>query len=190
MSTKVRAQTAQILSRLRVGSEGSFGSIRFENGSQRAAPSKFIKVQPNTSGSDLIELMLETWKIPPPCAVLSLAHCATPEAFNKMDQNLLSRGIAEATQKSKAWVVTSGDAQCIGADLGGSANLYGARELEGHYGRPWTSPCIGIAPWQALRDREALEQLPLGAIHRMEDPALVAAHRDRDASFSQVHSLT
>ena len=171
---------AHMLSKLKVGTTGSFGSIRFGHGDPRAAPSKFIRISPEAEVCDVIELLLETWKILPPCAMLSCAH-SDPIRSGKGDavqqekdatlQSVLRRGIAEATHKSKAWIFSSGDAKDVGAVVGGGASMYGRNELDGYHGRPWTSPCIGIAPWAELRDREALENLPLGAIHRSVEPS-------------------
>jgi hypothetical protein len=120
MSTRGKDEESRALSHI-IPSEakkGWFGSIRFGSARPRAPPSKFIRIDPNADARRAIDVLLHTWKIPPPCAMLSLAHggahnhTLTKEEDDDdapagpLDQTmlrqLLRRGIAEAAQKTRA----------------------------------------------------------------------------------------
>ena len=122
-----------------------FGSIRFP-GSRRPVPSKYVRVacrtaETNDSMAELIPLFIETWGLPPPCAIISVvsADSTMPdnpqELFQTRPHLVFARGIADAAARTNAWVVTDGLAD-------------GVASLVGRALRDSDRPLLGIAPWK------------------------------------------
>ena len=194
----VGAQVPPLLEAMADGTHsGRFGAVRFgEN--MRRPPSKFVRLPPlkasrGTSDqmfSDMLDLMHSTWKIAPPCALLSIPEVKDNRALNMSGTSplcelgprhcallsrarslvptvklelLLQRGITEAVQKTRAWIFTSGCAHDVAAQTVGSALDYGMNELSG-----WRSEAaclLGFPSWVDLREKEPLQTLPNGMVH-------------------------
>ena len=120
-----------------------FGSIRFP-GSRRPVPSKYVRVarstaDTNDSMAELIPLFIETWGLPPPCAIISVVSADSTddprEVFQTRPHLVFARGIADAAARTNAWVVTDGLAD-------------GVASLVGRALRDSDRPLLGIAPWK------------------------------------------
>lgn len=138
-----------------------FGSIRYPT---RAMPCKFVHLAPESSALDVVSLIVDTWKIEAPCALIALNPASsTPgggSVQNAMSSQLnliLRRGLADAAHKTNAWVVSCGERSNEGAHLAGGANVYGAN-------LGYDSPFIAVVA--AGRMNENLDDTQNGGVHR------------------------
>lgn len=182
---------------------GTFGSIRFL-AAPRAQPSKFVRLASSVDFSDpmaslfyarhVVDLALKTWKLPPPCAMISMPHSGgsgltgTKVAVNSRLELVLRRGIAEAARKTGAWIFTSGDATDASARVAGRAMLHVANE----YGDSERQPTIGVLPWVTCAESSALGKMPNGycqtyAATRSNEAA--AERRMAVKEISQTHGV-
>jgi hypothetical protein len=138
--------------------EKFFGSLRFLE-SPAMPPSKFVRFEPDLDEKTLLELMcgpLElaasskkrgpsakkafNWKLPPPCAMISLAgtFCDEDEGIEfVMDESkalMLRRGLAEAVDRTKAWIITDGNRRTLSTRIAGQAVV---RPLDFRSGNLW-----------------------------------------------------
>ena len=139
----------------------AFGSIRYPT---RAVPCKFVHLAPESSALDVVSLMVDTWKIPSPCALIALNPAASqPEGgsvANAMTPHfnlILRRGLADAAHKTSAWVVSCGERSNEGAHLAGGANVYGAN-------LGYDSPFVAVVA--GGRMTENLDDIQNGGVHR------------------------
>ena len=127
---------------------GFFGSIRFP-AAPRAIPSKFVRLAAIHDYHDadaalhyskhVVDLALVTWKLTPPCAMISLPHAGGDVnasgggghkqlSVNSRLELVLRRGIAEAARKTGAWIFTSGSGSDASARTAGRAMMYLSHE--------------------------------------------------------------
>ena len=104
----------------------SFGSIRFPG---RVMPAKFVRVASDSRADVLVSLLVDTWRLESPCAVLALNPAATkmandPAMSPRLDL-ILRRGLAEAARQTHGWVFTCGERGSFGAQTAGHAQAYG-----------------------------------------------------------------
>ena len=149
----------------------AFGSIRYPT---RPTPCKFVHLAPESSALDVVSLIVDTWKIASPCALIALNPASNGggggSVKNAMSQGLsliLRRGLADAAHKTNAWVISCGERSDEGAHLAGGANVYGAN-------LGYDSPFIAVVA--AGRMNEKLDDIQNGGVHRYG--AKRAAQRD------------
>lgn len=149
--------------------KGFFGSIRFPE-APRTQPSKFVRLDSghnydNPTDAEIyskhvVSLFTTTWKLFPPCAMISVTdagpHC--PLGINTRIESILRRGIAEAAYQTSAWIFTNGSLADAGARTVGRAMVYLADE----YGDGSRAPAIGVLPWLACAEHEALGSVANG----------------------------
>ena len=159
-----------------------FGSIRFPD--SRSAPSKFVRVDDlsedvkelkDAQTEDVVELLLKTWKMRPPCAMISIPSMSS-EAVQRAgaggkdgEERLISqqlelvirRGLAEAVAKTHAWIFTSGDGSSPVDKLVGRAMAYGSTEFPGE-----SFTAIGVTPWEGLSEHKRVKRLKNGMVYR------------------------
>ena len=146
---------------------GLFGSIRFPN-NPSSAPAKFVRVlldskqKSEERAANLLELLIDSWKIPAPCAIISIPHDdSKQEDLDTHLRSVLTRGLAAAIHTTSAWLTTSGLDDDMGAVLAGLAMTHGRKEITDFRG----SLCLGFPSWELLSERERLRSLPNGKIH-------------------------
>ena len=131
--------TSESLPSLLTSPRARFGSIRFPD--SRMPPSKFARLETVVDDEEeaqeqideVITLLLGTWNLTPPCAMISVApmeRASQQHAFGEGDTSaqlelVLRRGLAEAVAKTNAWVFTSGDSDNPIARMVGNAMHYG-----------------------------------------------------------------
>ena len=137
--------------------KAAIGSIRFDEGATHVPPAKFIRVHPETSPQTIVEAVLDVWQLAPPSAVLTLPPTRSTKRKIKLPphvDSVLCRGIAEATQKTQAWLFTGGYAERgVAAQVAGRAVSHGRAD----FGALATFTCFGIAPWSATRGHEEMD---------------------------------
>ena len=147
---------------------GFFGSIRF---SSAPFPSKFVRLaskhdftDPEESGlyaRHVVDLALSTWKLPAPCAMISIPDAGSSTSKLSVNSRLdlvVRRGIAEAAYRTGAWIFTGGNAGDPAAHVAGRAMLHLANE----HGDSNRLPVIGVLPWRACNSNQTLAKLPNG----------------------------
>ena len=68
----------------------AFGSISFA-GNPHAPPAKFVCILPSVDVGHVVDMLTKTWKIPPPCAILSM--CAdSKETTGIVSQSSIANG--------------------------------------------------------------------------------------------------
>lgn len=157
--------------------EKFFGSLRFLE-SPAMPPAKFVRFDPDMERTDelrsktLLELLCGqqnagltgpkqkqgapkksfNWKLPPPCAMLSLAGglCAEDEGVEfRIDEAkalVLRRGLAEAVDRTKAWILTDGNRRTLSTRLAGRAVHYHLLEFESND----PPVCIGFCEYDQI----------------------------------------
>jgi len=156
----------------------AFGSIRFP---ARSLPAKYVHISPDSKAGDVVGLMLDTWKLSTPCAVLALPPPSPSGATDGGDLGsgkgntssrldlILRRGLAEAARKTCAWMFTCGEAGNHGAQTAGRAMVHAAHT----YGEE--SACIAVVASDRMREAASLAALQNGKVHRYGTPAPSAA---------------
>ena len=85
--------------------------------------SEDVKELKDAQIEDVVELLLKTWKMRPPCAMISIPSMSSEAAaragaggkdgeerlISQQLELVIRRGLAEAVAKTDAWVFTSGD---------------------------------------------------------------------------------
>ena len=105
----------------------AFGSIRFPG---RVMPAKYVRLAPDSRVDVLVRLLVETWRLESPCAVLALNPAATtmaddPPMSPRLDL-ILRRGLAEAARQTHGWIFTCGERANFGAQAAGHAQAHGS----------------------------------------------------------------
>ena len=158
------------------GREVKFGSFRFVSGGPGSPTVKFVRVPEQQDASSIVGLMIATWELPPPRALISIpATCGNTESEPPLPASLLlrlERGIAEALRATNAWLVTGGLERSAGAIAAGRACQYAQEQNPGS-----SAVCIGCVPWNGLRVHADLDELPNGHVLRVRP---TAASRDDD----------
>ena len=153
----------------------AFGSIRFPS---RAMPAKFVHLAPDSEAHVVVSLLVDTWRLVPPCAILALnppsagplaaaaeAHSQTREAspLNLM----LRQRLADVARKTNAWVFSCGERSNQGAQVAGHAKAYGAK-------LGYTeSPYIAVVAAGRMREELINESHRNGKVHRYSAAASV-----------------
>ena len=135
------------------------GSCRFSN--SRHEPSKWIEVtkdclggQHPSGGHPMVravrEQMLSTgrdgWGLEPPSVVISVTGAAASLKVTPKLEQIFRRGLRKAAAITRAWIITGGTKS-------GVMELVGKTVREADV----QVPCIGIAPWGAVKGFESLE---------------------------------
>ena len=135
----------------------SFGSIRFPG---RVMPAKYVGVSSDSRADVLVNLLVDTWKLESPCAVLALNPSATkmaddPAISPRLDL-ILRRGLAEAARQTHAWVFSCGERGSFGAQTAGYAQAYG-------YNIGYESPFIAVIAGDRML--EDMSEVQNGKVH-------------------------
>ena len=105
----------------------AFGSIRFPG---RVMPAKYVRLAPDSRVDVLVRLLVETWRLESPCAVLALNPAATTMAddppMSPRLELVLRRGLAEAARQTHGWIFTCGERSNFGAQAAGHAQAHGS----------------------------------------------------------------
>ena len=138
----------------------TFGSIRFPI---RSMPAKFVHLAPDSNPQVVVSLLVDTWRIPSPAALLALNPPSRkpegdePHMMSTHLNLILRRGLAQAAHKTSAWVISCGERSNDGAHLAGQAMLYGNN-------LGYESPYIAVVA--TGRMHEDLEDIVNGGVHR------------------------
>ena len=132
-----------------------------------------------TSPADVLDLMEKTWELTLPSALISILdsrHMGRKEAVVKKTSRLaLQRGIAEALQRTHAWVCTAGHTDGLGTRTAGLAIRYARRELN-------ESPvCVGVVNIDDVRQASNIREKPNGDIVKYDG---TGAGKVRDANHT------
>ena len=109
---------------------------------------------------------LEPFGLSPPSALISVTGAAdtTISDLSPKEQEIFRHGLREVARISKAWIITggteSGVMKLVG-DLVGEATDKGLKTV-----------CLGVAPWDVVREREALASEPLCRYEKQPELAL------------------
>ena len=155
--TELQPPLVRLRRTLRSSESCAFGSIRFPG---RSMPAKYVWLAPDSRVDVLVSLLVDTWKLDPPCAVLALNPSATRTAddppMSPRLELILRRGIAEAARQTHAWVFTCGERGSFGAQAAGYAQAYG-------YNIGYESPFIAVvAGDRMIEDMSAVHN---GKVH-------------------------
>ena len=121
-----------------------YGAIRFP--ASKHPPAKWACVGPTARPSDLRDLILQTWRVPEPSVLISVTGAAAGVSIPPKLEQVFRRGLRKAALTTKAWIVTGGTKS-------GVMELVGKTVREADV----QVPCIGIAPWGAVKGFESLE---------------------------------
>ena len=126
------------------GQSADYGNIHFMG---RTKPSKFIIVSDSTTPALLSNLFQKYWDVPKPDVLISVTGGAQDFELEPRLQRAFNFGLVAAASASNAWLVTSGThtgVMKLVADAVSHTNL----------------PLVGVAPFGAIKGREALAQGP------------------------------
>lgn len=178
--------------------EGFFGSIRFPSAGAGSIPSKFVRLRsahdyasPQQSvgyAKLVVDLAINTWKLAPPCAMISIPDAGRSPAKLSANTRLdlvIRRGIAEAAHRTGAWIFTGGSTDDAGAHVAGRAMVH----LSNEHGESERLPVIGIVPWAACRCSETLATLPNGFCWQYQGGLALADGEDLQHTSQKAASL-
>ena len=176
-----------------------FGSIRFP-GSRRPMPSKYARVASSTDHIELamhpgvvadgprpklLELLIDTWGLNAPCAVISVLGRSgavrdpmdpTNVFKDTKEQLIFARGLADAAATTNAWVVTDGL-------YGGVASMCGRALRESNV------PLLGVTPWQCIAKHSEIAQQPNSSVYLYEEtPSSETPVRDGQHMLERNHT--
>ena len=136
----------------------AFGSIRFPG---RVMPAKYVRLAPDSRVDVLVSLLVDTWRLESPCAVLALNPAATQLAddppMSPRLELILRRGLAEAARQTHGWVFTCGERSNFGAQAAGHASAHG-------YLLGYEFPVIAVVATSRMLD--SMEGLINGKVYR------------------------
>ena len=151
----------------------AFGSIRFPS---RAMPAKFVHLAPDSEAHVVVSLLVDTWRLVPPCAILALNPpsagplAVATEAYSQKVSPLnlmLRQRLADVARKTNAWVFSCGERSNQGAQVAGHAKAYGAK-------LGYTeSPYIAVVAAGRMREELINESYRDGKVHRYSAAASV-----------------
>ena len=123
-------------------------------------PAKYVRVSSDSRADVLVSLLVDTWKLESPCAVLALNPSATkmaddPAISPRLDL-ILRRGLAEAARQTHAWVFSCGERGSFGAQTAGYAQAYG-------YNIGYESPFIAVVAGDRML--EDMSEVQNGKVH-------------------------
>ena len=141
------------------GSPAKFGSVRFP-GSKRL-PAKWAAISAKTEPSQVGEMLLSTWHLPPPRVLISVTGAASGSIANwpAKEQLVFRRGLLKAAHTTNAWVVTGGT-------HAGVMKMVGKMLQEDDSNRPVV--CIGIATWGSIYLHKEMQQKQSGKVYNYE----------------------
>ena len=140
----------------------NWGKVRFP-GSQRA-PQPWARVPVDRDPREVLDLMVDYWKLELPGALISIngprvldsaADSWTQDTFVSM---CLRLGLETSAERAKAWLLTGGSADGVGAYAGD------ALKKLSHDG---SLPCVGVLPWGLVRSREKMVGGGNGKVYRV-----------------------
>ena len=170
----------------------AFGSIRFP---ARAMPAKFVHLAPDSAEDVVVSLLVDTWRLVPPCAILALnppsvgPFAAAAEEKSRTreaaEANLMLRqGLADVARKTNAWVFSCGERSNQGAQVAGHAKAYGAK-------LGYTeSPYIAVVAAGRMREELTDKSHVNGKVHRYSAAAIEPADALKvDLDSSHTHFI-
>lgn len=141
-----------------------FGSLRFLE-SPGVPPTKFVRFYSKLEPDVLFDIMCGahtnysadqrmkkafSWKLTPPSAMISFAASYDPGgADERLDESktlILRRSIAEAVDRTNAWMITDGNRMSMSTRLAGQAVLYARNNFEA------SEPpmCVGVTAFKKI----------------------------------------
>jgi len=132
----------------------NYGSIRFPGSSQ--PPAKWVRLETDQAGlpdkyaSWLTRMMLETWNLPPPSALISVLgpwKMSSEPILDKAYISTFKEALVNLSRTSKAWIFTRGLSDEVVSLVG--------RAMEDSTSK---TPCIGFAPWSLVAENLALSR--------------------------------
>ncbi|KAL1519094.1 hypothetical protein AB1Y20_003361 [Prymnesium parvum] len=94
--------------KLHDGRPAAYGSVRFPG--RKTGPSKWAAFSSDTSVEWVIDLLIHTWRLPPPDVIISVTGAAdfTMQAMSLKEQLIFRRGLLKAAKRTNGWIVTGG----------------------------------------------------------------------------------
>ena len=156
------------------GAVSDFGRIEFP--ASPKAPAKWVRIHPETDDhtmGELVRLMIKSWRLPAPSVVISVAGGAASLDLNDKQKLVFRRGLLQAARRAMSTGSINGSAGeegevpmapwiFTGGTNSGVMELVG-RTMQGL--EPDVSPavpCIGIAPWGIVSQRQHLSSKSAG----------------------------
>ena len=152
-------------------SPSDFGVVdygRLEFPASKRAPAKWARVANETdelSMSSMVRMLVDAWRLPAPSVIISVTGGARSLDLNDKQKLVFRRGLLEAAKRASTgglvdgqegemtmvpWVVTGGTHT-------GVMELVG-RAMAGLESDAQPIPCIGVAPWGIVSQREHMAQ--------------------------------
>ena len=138
-----------------------FGRVEFP--SSPKAPAKWVKLSPDVddaSMAELVRLMIKAWRLPTPSVIISVTGGAGGLELNDKQKLVFRRGLLQAARRASTggnnedgeipmapWIFSGGTNS-------GVMELVG-RAMQGLDSDVYpTIPCIGVAPWGIISQRQ------------------------------------
>ena len=138
----------------RHGDEGSLvpashGTIDFVLDRDNDAPARFVVVSSGADAQSICKVMTDAWRLTRPSVILSVTGAATSLALDAQLEDAYVKGLANAAQSTRSWIITGGSDSGVMALTGKVMSSLGTG-----------TPCIGIAPYGAVMYKEKLVKDP------------------------------
>ncbi|KAL1512225.1 hypothetical protein AB1Y20_005487 [Prymnesium parvum] len=150
------------------GGAAAFGALRFARASRPAA-AKWVCVTEGSRAEEVLELLLQTWRLRRPEVLISVAGAASgPAPLEEKEQLVFRRGLLQAARRTRAWIVTGGTEGGVMAMVG--RTVRDASEDQ-------QLVCLGVTSWGAVLSHEKMEQRGNGKVFAYEGEAADGAAR-------------
>lgn len=148
---------------IRTTASCSFGKINFENVEHSGGkkPAKYIRMTDDDSVDNLIDLMVNHWKIMEPerpNLVISVVGGAKNFKLDGRMRDTFSTGLIKAAKTTSAWLISSGFNMGVMKAVGQAVRM-GQSFCWDNDRMVHVLRCIGIAPWGYVKNRRCLESV-------------------------------
>ena len=128
----------------------AYGTIDFVIDRDNDAPARFIVVSSRAEPQSICKVMTDVWHLARPSVILSVTGGAAPSlGLNAQLEEAYVKGLANAAQSTRSWIITGGSDAGVMALTGKVMSWLGAG-----------TPCIGIASYDVIMYKEKFVKAP------------------------------
>ncbi|XP_070535546.1 transient receptor potential cation channel subfamily M member 2-like [Ptychodera flava] len=129
----------------------AYGDLKFPGYSTKLA--KYIRLDHQTDPDDIVDLMLNHWKIKPPNLLISVTGGAKDFTMTPKLKTVFRSGLTKVALSTDAWIITGGTHSGVMKHVGEAVRDYTLGS--GSYSRKQIVN-IGITPWGVVHQRKDL----------------------------------
>ena len=127
----------------------TYGTIDFVIDRDNDAPARFIVVSSRAEPQSICKVMTDVWHLARPSVILSVTGGAGSLGLNAQLEEAYVKGLANAAQSTRSWIITGGSDAGVMALTGRVMSWLGAG-----------TPCIGITSYDVVMYKDKFVKAP------------------------------